>query len=91
MSTNSLPQLDLSPELIEAAQVSKAWPFEEARKLVKRLEKKPKTGPVLFQTGYGPSVCLTWAPLAKLHVHHGPHRLPAAHAGQDPDQADLLL
>ncbi len=55
MSTNSLPQLDLSPELIEAAQVSKAWPFEEARKLVKRLEKKPKAGPVLFQTGYGPS------------------------------------
>jgi lysyl-tRNA synthetase class 1 len=52
---NSLPQLDLSPELIEAAQVSKAWPFEEARKLVKRLEKKPKTGPVLFETGYGPS------------------------------------
>ncbi|MGH0000915.1 lysine--tRNA ligase [Pseudovibrio ascidiaceicola] len=55
MSMNSLPQLDLSPELIEAAQVSKAWPFEEARKLVKRLEKKPKTGPVLFETGYGPS------------------------------------
>ncbi|KZL03467.1 MULTISPECIES: lysine--tRNA ligase [unclassified Pseudovibrio] len=55
MSMNSLPQLDLSPEFIEAAQVSKAWPFEEARKLVKRLEKKPKTGPVLFETGYGPS------------------------------------
>ncbi|WP_068318159.1 lysine--tRNA ligase [Polycladidibacter hongkongensis] len=55
MTTNSLPTLDLTPELIEAAQVSKAWPFEEARKLLKRLEKKPKDGPVIFETGYGPS------------------------------------
>ncbi|WP_310620987.1 lysine--tRNA ligase [Flexibacterium corallicola] len=55
MTKNSLPQLDLSPELIAAAQVSKAWPFEEARKLVKRLKDKPKSGPVLFETGYGPS------------------------------------
>jgi len=39
-----------------AAQVSKAWPFEEARKLVKRLPKgKPEGVPVLFETGYGPS------------------------------------
>ncbi|MTI18787.1 lysine--tRNA ligase [Rhodobacteraceae bacterium RKSG542] len=55
MTNTSLPQLDLSPELIEAAQVSKAWPFEEARKLVKRFKDKPKQGPVLFETGYGPS------------------------------------
>jgi lysyl-tRNA synthetase, class I len=39
-----------------AAQVSKAWPFEEARKLVKRYpEGKPGGEPVLFETGYGPS------------------------------------
>lgn len=38
----------------DIALTSKAWPFEEARKLVKRLEKKPKDK-VLFQTGYGPS------------------------------------
>ena len=39
------------------APTSKAWPFEEARRLIKRLERLPdgaeKT--VLFETGYGPS------------------------------------
>jgi hypothetical protein len=39
-----------------AAQVSKAWPFEEARKLLKRYpDGKPGGAPVLFETGYGPS------------------------------------
>jgi len=39
-----------------AAQVSKAWPFEEARKLLKRYpDGKPDGSPVLFETGYGPS------------------------------------
>ena len=38
------------------AETSKAWPFEEARKLVKRFAKKaPEKGYVLFETGYGPS------------------------------------
>jgi lysyl-tRNA synthetase, class I len=42
--------------LIEAARVSKSWPFEEARKLVKRFPQgKPGGAPVLFETGYGPS------------------------------------
>jgi lysyl-tRNA synthetase, class I len=46
----------LAPSLLEAAQVSKAWPFEEARKLVKRYPGgKPDGSPVLFETGYGPS------------------------------------
>ena len=47
--------LTLSPALVEAAQVSTAWPFEEARKLVARFARAPKTGPVVFETGYGPS------------------------------------
>ncbi len=34
---------------------AKAWPFEEARKLLKRLEAKPGKTSVLFETGYGPS------------------------------------
>ena len=35
---------------------SKAWPFEEARALLKRYEKAPPAkGHVLFETGYGPS------------------------------------
>ncbi|MEP7222967.1 MAG: lysine--tRNA ligase [Novosphingobium sp.] len=43
-------------ELIAAAQVSKAWPFEEARKIIKRYPQgKPGGSPVLFETGYGPS------------------------------------
>ncbi len=43
-------------QLINAAQVSKAWPFEEARKLVKRYPQgKPDGSAVLFETGYGPS------------------------------------
>jgi lysyl-tRNA synthetase, class I len=40
--------------LRELAEVSHAWPFEEARKIVARLKKKPKDE-VIFETGYGPS------------------------------------
>ena len=43
-------------ELRDAAMSSKAWPFEEARRLLKRYEKAPpEKGYVLFETGYGPS------------------------------------
>ena len=46
----------VSDELLAAAQTSKAWPFDEARKLLKRLERLPqKPDVVLFETGYGPS------------------------------------
>src|SRR5258708_779533 len=41
--------------LHEAAMVSKAWPFEEARKLLARYPDGPAKGHVLFETGYGPS------------------------------------
>jgi lysyl-tRNA synthetase class 1 len=42
--------------LIDAALKSKAWPFEEARKLLKRYPQgKPGGEAVLFETGYGPS------------------------------------
>ncbi len=38
------------------AQTSSAWPFEEARKILHRLDGKiPSKGYVLFETGYGPS------------------------------------
>jgi lysyl-tRNA synthetase, class I len=40
-------------ELRAAAMQSKAWPYEEARKLLKR--GTPAKGYVLFETGYGPS------------------------------------
>ncbi|WP_370636867.1 lysine--tRNA ligase [Afifella sp. IM 167] len=45
---------NLPEEWLEAARVSKAWPFEEARKLIARLEKSGGSE-VLFETGYGPS------------------------------------
>jgi lysyl-tRNA synthetase class 1 len=42
--------------LRDAGMTSKAWPFEEARALLKRYEKAPpEKGYVLFETGYGPS------------------------------------
>ncbi len=42
--------------LRDAAMNSKAWPFEEARRVLKRYEKvPPEKGYVLFETGYGPS------------------------------------
>src|SRR5437868_10679043 len=45
----------LSDETIRtAALTSKAWPYEEARKLLKRWP-EGKDGPVIFETGYGPS------------------------------------
>src|SRR5579885_1785033 len=38
------------------AQAARAWPFEEARKVLARLgDKPPAKGYVLFETGYGPS------------------------------------
>ncbi|HEX8057103.1 MAG TPA: lysine--tRNA ligase [Novosphingobium sp.] len=42
-------------ELQAAAQTSKAWPFEEARKLMKRFPQGKAGAPMLFETGYGPS------------------------------------
>ena len=43
-------------DLFDAAMNSKAWPFQEAKKLVKKYQKKdPEKGYVLFETGYGPS------------------------------------
>ncbi len=50
-----LKESDMS-ELREAALTSKAWPLEEARRVLKRYKKAPpEKGYVLFETGYGPS------------------------------------
>ena len=44
------------PNHQELAMQAKAWPFEEARKVLARVGgKTPEKGYVLFQTGYGPS------------------------------------
>lgn len=56
----TLQPLSIDDETFDAATNSRAWPFEEARKVIKRLENlekagKAKVGPVIFETGYGPS------------------------------------
>ena len=47
--------IDLNPEVIAAAAESRAWPFEEARKIIERYNGKGFPETVLFETGYGPS------------------------------------
>ena len=47
--------MSVASELREAAKVSKAWPYEEARKLLKRYPDGPGARAILFETGYGPS------------------------------------
>jgi lysyl-tRNA synthetase class 1 len=50
----SVPPADLRA----LAERSNAWPFEEARKIVARLQRAPKDSAkdaVIFETGYGPS------------------------------------
>ncbi len=43
-------------DLRSVALTARAWPFEEARKVVKRVgDSVPAKGYVLFETGYGPS------------------------------------
>jgi lysyl-tRNA synthetase, class I len=46
--------MPVDPTLRSAALDCRAWPFEEARKLLKRVEKTGQKS-VLFETGYGPS------------------------------------
>jgi lysyl-tRNA synthetase class 1 len=47
--------IDLNPELLAAAAESKAWPFEEAKKIIERYKGGDFPATVLFETGYGPS------------------------------------
>ncbi|TIL73457.1 MAG: lysine--tRNA ligase [Mesorhizobium sp.] len=47
--------IDLNPEVLAEAAESKAWPFEEARKIVERYKGADFPETVLFETGYGPS------------------------------------
>ncbi|MDD9333085.1 MAG: lysine--tRNA ligase, partial [Bartonella sp.] len=55
MMHNPYGTYNLPPELIDSAAQSKAWPFEEARKIIKRYEKIGYPEHILFETGYGPS------------------------------------
>ena len=53
MSANQ-PAVAVTPHLLEAARTSSAWPFEEARKILTRVQRTGQKQ-VLFETGYGPS------------------------------------
>ena len=55
MTNPAFPSLEITPELVEAGKASKAWPFEEARKIVKRYQRDGFPEEVIFETGYGPS------------------------------------
>src|SRR4028119_2290864 len=63
--------------LREAALASKAWPFEEARALLKRVEAGPAKDHVLFETGYRPA----GAPPRGARRRGGPGSLEAGGGG----------
>jgi lysyl-tRNA synthetase class 1 len=50
-----LPRIEITPQMLAAAQDCKTWDFDEARKIVRRYEKTGYPDTVLFETGYGPS------------------------------------
>ena len=45
----------MDTELLNEALKSNAWPFEEARKLLPKIEGSDAKSEILFETGYGPS------------------------------------
>ncbi|MEM9619878.1 MAG: lysine--tRNA ligase [Pseudomonadota bacterium] len=47
--------VQMKPFSADDAANAKSWPFQEARRLIKRMERVKKDGPVIFETGYGPS------------------------------------
>jgi len=47
--------LDIKTFTVDDAIAAKSWPFQEATRLIKRMERVKKDGPVVFETGYGPS------------------------------------
>jgi lysyl-tRNA synthetase class 1 len=55
MTMSTAPSEDVT-SLRQLAEESRAWPFEEARKVVARLRQLPNPkDEVIFETGYGPS------------------------------------
>ncbi len=54
--TDHAASLSVAPPSRADAMKGRAWPFEEARRLLARIgDKVPAKGYVLFETGYGPS------------------------------------
>ena len=65
---------DAQPDLRELAERSNAWPFEEARKIVARLQRAPKNTDkntdknAAKDTATGPRGCPISAPSARSHA-----------------------
>src|SRR3978361_1100006 len=55
MTRNERATVNVPQELRAAALVSKAWPYEEARKLLKRYPGRPRGADFVVETCYGPS------------------------------------
>ena len=81
----------LSPELVDAARVSPAWPFEEARKLVKRVEASGQKERAV-RDRLRPVRPAAYRHLRRGRPHqHGAPRLRSPDRGQDRDAAPRLL
>jgi len=55
MEPDFLPPSPTHLESFTAAMQAKAWPFEEARKIIKRYQHQGFPEQITFETGYGPS------------------------------------
>ncbi len=51
----AIDRIELDSDMLAAAADSRAWPFEEARKIIARYAGRGFPDCVLFETGYGPS------------------------------------
>ena len=67
-----------SPSPARGGENSNAWPFEEARKIVARLKKRPKDE-VDLETGYGPSGLPHIGTFGEVAHHDGASCLPRPH------------
>ena len=90
---NRTAQKDADAPPVAAAHESKAWPFEEARKVLSRLKRIAEAD----RRHHLRDRLRAVGAAAYRHVrrgrahHHGAPRLPRADRGQDRDPADLLL
>lgn len=55
MTVSGLAESGFAPELVAGIRDCRAWPVEEAKKIIARYEKTGFPRTVLFETGYGPS------------------------------------
>jgi lysyl-tRNA synthetase, class I len=56
MQPSNPPPIAIAPALLDTARRSQAWPFEEARKILARIERRREPpAEIIFETGYGPS------------------------------------